>query len=111
MISRHRHFLRLPRRLLALGSDILCTILSLLLAYFLRFNFSVPEEYFSQILISVPLLVFFRASSFFLFGLYRGGSRYASIDDMLRIIKSGTFGKAVKPASIMGAANLVAANI
>jgi FlaA1/EpsC-like NDP-sugar epimerase len=92
MISLHRHFLRSPRRLLALGSDILCTILSLLLAYFLRFNFSVPEEYFSQILISVPFLVFFRASSFFLFGLYRGVSRYASIDDMLRIIKSVTLG-------------------
>ena len=99
-ISLDWNFLRSPKRLLALGSDILCTILSLLLAYFLRFNFSVPEEYFPQIFISVPLLVFFRASSFFLFGLYSGVSRYASIDDLLRVIKSVTLGTLLFISSI-----------
>jgi len=100
MLSLDWNFLRFPKRLLALGSDILCTILSLVLAYFLRFNFSVPEEYFPQIFISVPLLVFFRASSFFLFGLYSGVSRYAGIDDLLRIIKSVTFGTLLFISSI-----------
>jgi FlaA1/EpsC-like NDP-sugar epimerase len=89
-----------PRRLVALGSDILCTILSLLLSYFLRFNFAVPEGYFPQIFISATLLVFFRAFSFFLFGLYSGVSRYASIDDMLRIIQSVTLGTLLFISSI-----------
>ena len=93
-------FARSPKRLLTLGSDILCTIASLLLAYFLRFNFSVPEEYLRQIFISVPLLVFFRASSFFLFGLYSGVSRYAGIDDLLRVIKSVTVGTLLFISSI-----------
>jgi FlaA1/EpsC-like NDP-sugar epimerase len=99
-ISMDWSFLRSPKRLLVMGSDILCTILSLLLAYFLRFNFSVPEEYLPQIFISVPLLVFFRASSFFLFGLYSGVSRYAGIDDLLRIIKSVTLGTLLFISSI-----------
>jgi FlaA1/EpsC-like NDP-sugar epimerase len=100
MISLNWNFLGSPRRLLALGSDILCTILSLLLAYFLRFNFSIPEQYFPQIFISVALLVFFRAFSFLLFGLYSGVSRYAGIDDMLRIIKSVTLGTLLFISSI-----------
>lgn len=85
-------FLKSPYRLLILGSDIVCSILSLVLAYFLRFNFSIPEQYFTQILISLPPLVFFRTTSFFIFGLYSGVLRYASIDDLLRIIKSVTLG-------------------
>ncbi len=100
VISMDWSFVRSPKRLLALGSDILCTILSLLLAYFLRFNFSVPEEYLPQIFISAPLLVFFRASSFFLFGLYSGVSRYAGIDDLLRIIKAVTVGTLLFISSI-----------
>ena len=99
-ISMDWSFFRFPKRLLTLGSDILCTIVSLLLAYFLRFNFSVPEEYLRQIFISVPLLVFFRASSFFLFGLYSGVSRYAGIDDLLRVIKSVTVGTLLFISSI-----------
>ena len=91
-ISLDWSFLRSPKKLLILGSDILCTVLSLLLAYFLRFNFTIPAKYFSQILMSLPLLVFFRAASFSLFGLYSGVLRYAGIDDLLRIIKSVTFG-------------------
>jgi len=100
MISLDWSFFKYPRRLLILGNDIICTILSLLLAYFLRFNFSVPEEYLPQIFISVPLLVFFRASSFFLFGLYSGVFRYASIDDLLRVIKSVTVGTLLFISSI-----------
>jgi FlaA1/EpsC-like NDP-sugar epimerase len=91
-ISFDWNFFRSPKRLLILGSDICCTIVSLLLAYFLRFNFSLPEIYFSQIFISLPLLVFFRAISFFFFGLYSGVLRYAGIDDLVRIVKSVTVG-------------------
>lgn len=91
-ISMGWSFLKYPRRLLILGNDIFCTILSLLLAFFLRFNFSIPEAYFPVIVKSLTLLIFFRVFSSFLFGLYGGVLRYASINDLLRIIKSVTLG-------------------
>ena len=91
-ISLDWSFLRYPKRLLIVGNDIICTILSLLLAYFLRFNFSIPEIYFPAIAKSLFILVFFRVFSSFIFGLYGGVLRYASVDDLLRILKAVTFG-------------------
>jgi FlaA1/EpsC-like NDP-sugar epimerase len=92
IISPDWRLLRNKRRLIVLGNDIFWTISSYCLAYFLRFNFSIPEFYFSLLLISLPLLIFLRAASFFLFGLYGGVLRYASIDELLRIIKAVTVG-------------------
>jgi FlaA1/EpsC-like NDP-sugar epimerase len=92
IISPDWRLLRNKRRLIVLGNDIFWTIFSYCLAYFLRFNFSIPEFYFSLLLISLPLLIFLRAASFFLFGLYGGVLRYASIDELLRIIKAVTVG-------------------
>ena len=102
-ISFDWSLLQSPKRLLMLGIDIFCTILSLVLAYFLRFNFTIPELYFptsTQIVISLSLLVFFRIASFFLFGLYSGVLRYASIDDLLRIVKAVTVGTLLFISSI-----------
>jgi FlaA1/EpsC-like NDP-sugar epimerase len=92
IISPDWRLLRNKRRLIVLGNDIFWTISSYCLAYFLRFNFSIPEFYVSLLLISLPLLIFLRAASFFLFGLYGGVLRYASIDELLRIIKAVTVG-------------------
>ena len=99
-ISLDWSFLRYPKRLLILGNDIICTILSLLLAYFLRFNFSIPETYFPVIAKSLLILVFFRVFSSFIFGLYGGVLRYASVDDLLRILKAVTLGTLLFIASI-----------
>ena len=84
--------LRSPRILLILLNDIFCTIVSLVLAFFLRFNFSVPEGYYAIILKSLFLLVFFRVFSSFFLGLYGGVFRYTSVDDLIRIIKAVSFG-------------------
>lgn len=92
--------LRNKRRLIVLGNDIFWTVFSYCLAYFLRFNFSIPEFYASALLKSLPLLVFLRAASFFLFGLYGGVLRYASVDDLVRIIKAVTVGTILFISSI-----------
>ena len=92
--------LKTRKGLLILGNDIFWTISSYLVAYFLRFNFSIPEEYWAVIFKSLPILVFFRCISFFLFGLYSGVLRYASIDDLLRIIKAVTVGTLLFISSI-----------
>jgi FlaA1/EpsC-like NDP-sugar epimerase len=99
-ISLDWSFLRFPKRLYILVNDIFCTILSLLLAFFLRFNFSIPEVYSPIIFKSLPMVVFFRVISSFLFGLYGGILRYASVDDLLRIIKAVTLGTLLFIASI-----------
>jgi FlaA1/EpsC-like NDP-sugar epimerase len=91
-IPLNLNFLRTRKGLVILANDIFWSLCSYFLAYFLRFNFSIPGEYFSVILKSLPLLVFFRSISFYLFGLYTGVLRYASIDDLLRIIKAVTVG-------------------
>jgi FlaA1/EpsC-like NDP-sugar epimerase len=99
-ISLDWNFLRFPKRLLILVNDIFCTILSLLLAFLLRFNFSIPEVYSPIIFKSLTMLVFFRVCSSFIFGLYGGVLRYASIDDLLRIIKAVTLGTLLFISSI-----------
>lgn len=99
-ISFDWSLLQSPKRLLVVASDILCTILSLVLAYLLRFNFNIPGSYLPQIFISLSLLVFFRVTSFFLFGLYSSFLRYASIDDLLRIVRAVTVGTLLFISSI-----------
>lgn len=99
-ISVDWSFLRSKKRLLLFGNDIFWTISSFFMAYFLRFNFSIPGEYFPELFKSLPLLVFFRCFSFFIFGLYSGVLRYASIDDLLRIIKAVTVGSLLFVSSI-----------
>jgi len=92
MIPLDLSFLRAKKRLFVLGNDIFWTVFSFFLAYFLRFNFSIPEVEAPMMVKSLPLLVFFRAISFFLFRLYDGVFRYASVDDLVRIIKAVTLG-------------------
>ena len=99
-IPLNLNFLRTRKGLVIFANDIFWSICSYFLAYFLRFNFSIPGEYFPIILKSLPLLVFFRSFSFFLFGLYTGVLRYASIDDLLRIIKAVTVGSLLFISSI-----------
>lgn len=99
-IPLHLSLLRGKKGLLVLGNDIFWTVFSFLLAYFLRFNFSIPEVEFPLMVKSLPLLVFFRAISFFLFRLYDGVFRYASVDDLARIIKAVVLGTLLFISSI-----------
>jgi FlaA1/EpsC-like NDP-sugar epimerase len=99
-ISLDWNCFRSSRSLLIMVSDFFCTILSLSLAFFLRFNFSIPEQYFPILITSLFFLVFFRIFSSFLFGLYGGVLRYAGLDDLLRIFKAISLGTALFIASI-----------
>jgi len=92
MIPLDLSLLRGKKGLLVLGNDIFWTVFSFFLAYFLRFNFSIPEVEVPLMVKSLPLLVVFRVISFFIFRLYDGVFRYASVDDLVRIIKAVTMG-------------------
>ncbi len=73
--------------------DLLWIPVALCLAYLLRFNFTgIPKEHMATlgllILISLPV----QGVAFWLFGMYRGLWRFASIPDLFRILKAVCFG-------------------
>jgi len=76
------------KRLIILISDIVSTGLSFWLAWTLRFNFSIPEHSYELFIKTLPVVVAARLVCFYLFGLYNGVWRYASMNDLLRILKA-----------------------
>ncbi|GMQ99357.1 MAG: nucleoside-diphosphate sugar epimerase/dehydratase [Zetaproteobacteria bacterium] len=84
------------RRWAVLAHDVLWIPVSLLLAYWFRFNLgSIPSIQLSGLywlmIVALPVQVVF----FHLFGLYRGIWRFASVPDLTRIIKSVAAGVAL----------------
>ncbi|OKY73777.1 MAG: polysaccharide biosynthesis protein [Desulfobulbaceae bacterium DB1] len=80
----------------ALLHDLFWIPLALFCAYWIRFNFeSIPSRYFP--VFYQILLVIFPLQGLFLwiFGLYRGMWRFASLPDLLRILKAVFSGTAV----------------
>jgi FlaA1/EpsC-like NDP-sugar epimerase len=75
-----------PRTLLALGHDVTAVVLAWLAAYWLRFNLDISPQHWLTALSISPLLALGFAIVFRLAGLYRGIWRYASLDDLKRIL-------------------------
>jgi FlaA1/EpsC-like NDP-sugar epimerase len=61
-----------------------------LVAYLLRFDFAIPPRYQQTFLMTLPLLVAIRLAGFYLMGVYRGIWRYASVGDLVTILKATT---------------------
>ena len=65
-------------------------------AYWLRFNLdSFPPGFFDQALMLLPVIGIAQGGMFWYFGLYRGIWRFASIPDLMRIVKAVTAGVVV----------------
>ena len=93
---KRRHGNWWKRRWAVLAHDTLWIPVSLLLAYWFRFNLgSIPSVQlpglYWLILVALPV----QAAFFHLFGLYRGIWRFASIPDLTRILKSVASGAAL----------------
>jgi FlaA1/EpsC-like NDP-sugar epimerase len=79
-------------RWIVLSIDLLISIVSIVTAFYLRFNFSIPEN--TNILYVIPFVVSIRFISFILSRTYAGIVRYTSTKDSIRIIlvvSSGSF--------------------
>jgi FlaA1/EpsC-like NDP-sugar epimerase len=84
---------RLRSPLVAFIHDLFMVPVAWFAAYWLRFNFSViPADYLTQAWLWLPLLVMTQAGAFVYFGLYRGDWRFASMPDLMRIIKAVSVG-------------------
>ncbi|MES2772423.1 MAG: nucleoside-diphosphate sugar epimerase/dehydratase [Pseudomonadota bacterium] len=75
-----------PRLVLAFAHDLLAASLAWLLAYLLRFNFDIPPEFQKSMALTLPWLLPLHAVFFWHFGLYRGLWRFASVNDLKRIL-------------------------
>ncbi len=76
------------KRTVVIGGDVFLTVFSYWFAYLLRFNFIIPDIFYQKLLESLPVLIAMRMISFYYFGLYKGIWRYASINDLARILKA-----------------------
>ena len=74
------------KRALVVAHDLVAVIACWFVAYWLRFNLSLPEPYLSGANQMLVLVLCVHAPMYWLFGLYRGIWRYASLMDLRRII-------------------------
>lgn len=74
------------RTALAIVHDVVAAGFAWCAAFWLRLNLEVPEPFFSAMLASLAWVVPLQAAVFWMFGLYRGIWRYASVPDVQRIV-------------------------
>jgi FlaA1/EpsC-like NDP-sugar epimerase len=92
---------KLQKRYAAFLHDLLMIPLAWLGSYWLRFNLDgIPVEFWRQALIMLPVVMIAQGSMFWYFGLYRGVWRFASMPDLVRILKATLTGVAVVAAAI-----------
>ncbi len=88
-----RHF---RSRAAVFTHDLLMVPIAWFGAYWFRFNLDViPEGFFHQALVLLPVIWMAQGGMFWYFGLYRGIWRFASIPDLVRIIKAVAAGVVV----------------
>ncbi|MFC1516910.1 polysaccharide biosynthesis protein, partial [Thermodesulfobacteriota bacterium] len=73
-----------------MGLDILLLSISMYVAHFIRFDFDIPELYWTPVYRLLPFILIAKIVCFYFFDLYRGMWRYTSIADLLNIIKAST---------------------
>jgi FlaA1/EpsC-like NDP-sugar epimerase len=75
-----------PRTALAFLHDVVASAIAWVVAFLLRFNFDVPQPFLMIMMQTLAWVVPVQAGIFWLFGLYRGIWRYASVPDLKRIV-------------------------
>ena len=74
------------RSLLVMLHDAIAAILAWCLAYLLRFNFDIPDHWVEGMLDTLWLVLPVEIAAFWIYGLYRGMWRFASLPDLKRIL-------------------------
>ena len=82
-------------------------VVAYIASFYVRFDFRPKSEYFQLILRTLPLLLVIKTAIFYYYGLFSGLWRYASIDDLWRIIKANFFSTAVFILGVVFIYNIV----
>lgn len=89
------------RRWLAFAHDLLMIPAAWLGAYWVRFNMEqVPVDVWQSAVAMLPVVLVVQGVAFWFFGLYRGIWRFASIPDLVRIVKAVATGVTVSAVII-----------
>ena len=89
-----------PRSLLVVLHDAVSAVLAWYLAYLLRFNFDIPPYYQHGMVSTLGFVLPCEIVSFWLFGLYRGMWRFASLPDLKRILMAVGLGSLAIPTTL-----------
>ncbi|MFA6920239.1 MAG: nucleoside-diphosphate sugar epimerase/dehydratase [Gallionella sp.] len=96
------------RTALAIFHDIVAVVIAWMLAYSLRFNFELPADFNDEMQHTLLWVVPLQVAIFLKFGLYHGIWRYASLNDLRRIVLAVLFAALVIPFTLwMFRSNLV----
>lgn len=80
------------RRMAIFGADGLAVVVAYYVAFWLRFDGDIPSDAMSAFWNTLPLVFLIRLASFTYFQLYSGVWRYASINDLMSILKAVSVG-------------------
>ena len=72
--------------------DVFISVCSTIIAYFLRFNFNIPQVEIDALYVVVPYVFVIRAITFYVGRTYVGIIRYTGTSDVIRIANSVTIG-------------------
>jgi FlaA1/EpsC-like NDP-sugar epimerase len=72
--------------MIAMIHDLVAAIMAWWLAYFFRFNFDIPLDHMVALKQTLLWVIPIQVTVFFVYGLYRGIWRYASLPDLRRIL-------------------------
>jgi len=87
---------RLRQPMLIFAHDLFMVPVAWLGSYWVRFNLgAIPEEYLARAVQVLPMVIGVQAIAFYFFGMYRGVWRFASLPDLVRILKAVALGMIV----------------
>lgn len=73
---------------LLVSTDTIFFMVSLFMAYTVRFSLNIPHGEYRNMLVVLPWLIIVKFSTFFFMGVYRGMWRYTSLPDAIRLLKA-----------------------
>jgi len=76
------------RRIVIVCVHLFLIVVSNLLAFLLRFEWTIPSAYYYMIGVTMPVIVLIRLGVFYYFDLNNGLWRYVSVRDLIQIIKA-----------------------
>ena len=89
------------RAFLVMFHDAVAAMLAWWLAYLLRFNFDIPDHWVSGMLGTLWLVLPIEIASFWIYGLYRGMWRFASLPDLKRILLAVGLNSLAVPTALL----------
>jgi FlaA1/EpsC-like NDP-sugar epimerase len=88
------------RRYIVYVHDVVAAGLAWIVAFWLRFNLDIPDDYREVMLSRLPWVLAVHAAVFWALGLYRGMWRYASVPDLRRLLIAVGVSAAASPAAL-----------